>query len=128
MSLNTANKIFLCVGLIDLVGLFVWLGVALHLAYTRMDVMLNHLKNSPAVTIRAHFKSGGPWGKLFLLGGIMGAVTTPGIYLRDGGVNIEEIKSFPTHLKRKLVILQWAGWVLLTLTFGLWAAVTLGLI
>ena len=128
MSLNTANKIFLCVGLIDLVGLFVWLGVALHLAYTRMDVMLNHLKNSPAVTIRAHFKSGGPWGKLFLLGGIMGAVTTPGIYLRDGGVNIEEIKSFPTHLKRKLVILQWAGWVLLTLMFGLWAAVTLGLI
>lgn len=128
MSLNTANKIFLCVGLIDLVGLFVWLGVALHLAYTRMDVMLNHLKNSPAVTIRAHFKSGGPWGKLFLLGGIMGAVTTPGIYLRDGGVNIEEIKSFPTHLKRKLVILQWAGWVLLTLMFGLWAVVTLGLI
>ena len=128
MSLNTANKIFLCVGLIDLVGLFVWLGVALHLAYTRMDVMLNHLKNSPAVTIRAHFKSGGPWGKLFLLGGIMGAVTTPGIYLRDGGVNIEEIKSFPTHLKRKLVILQWAGWVLLTLMFGLWAVVTLDLV
>lgn len=128
MSLNTANKIFLCVGLIDLVGLFVWLGVALHLAYTRMDVMLNHLKNSPAVTIRAHFKSGGPWGKLFLLGGIMGAVTTPGIYLRDGGVNIEEIKSFPTHLKRKLVILQWAGWVLLTLMFGLWAVVTLNLV
>ena len=128
MSLNTANKIFLCVGLIDLVGLFVWLGVALHLAYTRMDVMLNHLKNSPAVTIRAHFKSGGPWGKLFLLGGIMSAVTTPGIYLRDGGVNIEEIRNFPTHLKRKLVILQWAGWVLLTLTFGLWAAVTLDLI
>ena len=104
MSLNTANKIFLCVGLIDLVGLFVWLGVALHLAYTRMDVMLNHLKNSPAVTIRVPFKSGGPWGKLFLLGGIMSAVTTPGIYLRDGGVNIEEIRNFPTHLKRKLVI------------------------
>ena len=128
MSLNTANKIFLCVGLIDLVGLFVWLGVALHLAYTRMDVMLNHLKNSPAVTIRAHFKSGGPWGKLFLLGGIMSAVTTPGIYLRDGGVNIEEIRNFPTHLKRKLVILQWAGWVLLTLMFGLWAVVTLDLV
>jgi hypothetical protein len=128
MSLNTANKIFLCVGLINLVGLFVWLGVALHLAYTKMDIMLIHLKNSPAVTIRVPFKSGGPRGKLFLLGGIMSAVTTPGIYLRDGGVNIEEIKSFPTHLKRKLVILQWAGWVLLTLMFGLWAAVTLDLI
>lgn len=64
MSLNTANKIFLCVGLIDLVGLFVWLGVALHLAYTKMDIMLIHLKNSPAVTIRVPFKSGGPWGEI----------------------------------------------------------------
>jgi len=58
----------------------------------------------------------------------MSAVTTPGIYLRDGGVNIEEIRNFPTHLKRKLVILQWAGWALLTLMFGLWAVVTLGLV
>ena len=104
MSLTTADKIFLCVGLIDIGGLLVWLGVALHLAYTKMDIMLIHLKNSPAVTIRVPFKSGGPWGKLFLLGGIMSAVTTPGIYLRDGGVNIEEIRNFPTHLKRKLVI------------------------
>lgn len=45
MSLNTANKIFLCVGLIDLVGLLVWLGVALHIAYTKTDIMLIHLKN-----------------------------------------------------------------------------------
>ena len=128
MSLTTADKIFLCVGLIDIGGLLVWLGVALHLAYTKMDIMLIHLKNSPAVTIRVPFKSGGPWGKLFLLGGIMSAVTTPGISLRDGGVNIEEIRNFPTHLKRKLVILQWAGWALLTLMFGLWAVVTLGLV
>ena len=128
MSLNTANKIFLCVGLIDLVGLLVWLGVALHIAYTKTDIMLIHLKNSPALTIRAPFKSGGPWGKLFLLGGIMGAVTTPGIYLRDGGVNIEEIKSFPTHLKRKLVILQWASWILLLVMCGIAAVAEFGLI
>ena len=29
MSLTTADKIFLCVGLIDIGGLLVWLGVAL---------------------------------------------------------------------------------------------------
>ena len=128
MSLTTADKIFLCVGLIDIGGLLVWLGVALHIAYTKTDIMLIHLKNSPAVTIRAPFKSGGPWGKLFLLGGIMGAVTTPGIYLRDGGVNIEEIKSFPTHLKRKLVILQWASWVLLLVMCGIAAVAEFDLV
>jgi hypothetical protein len=37
MSLGTADKIMLCVGLIDFAGIFVWLGVALHLAYTKME-------------------------------------------------------------------------------------------
>jgi len=44
MSLNTAEKIYLCVALIDFGGIFIWLGVALHLAYTKMDLMLGYLK------------------------------------------------------------------------------------
>ena len=55
MSLNTADKIFLCVALIDFGGMFVWIGIALHLAYTKMGRMLNHLKNCPTATIRASF-------------------------------------------------------------------------
>jgi hypothetical protein len=128
VSLATSDKIFLCIGLIDLGGLFIVLGVALHLAYTKMDLMLNHLKNCPAVMIRAPFKNGGPWGRLFLLGGIMGVVTTPRIYLRDGGASAEDLKSFPAHLKRKLTILQRATWGFLFVMFGLAAVTKLGLI
>jgi hypothetical protein len=53
MSVSTADKVFLCLGLIDFGGIFVWIGIALHLAYTKMDLMLAHLKHCPAVMIRA---------------------------------------------------------------------------
>ena len=77
MSLGTADKIMLCVGLIGFGGVFLWIGIALHLAYTKMDLMLDHLKSCPAVTIRAPFKNGGPGGRLFVLGAIMGLMTVP---------------------------------------------------
>lgn len=125
MSLSTGDTIFLVIGLIDFVGAFISIGISLHLAYTKMDVMLNHLQNCPAVMIRAPFRNGGPWGNMFLLGVIMGVMTTPRLYLRDGGACAEDLKNFPVDLKRKLIALQWAGWGLLLVMFGLVAAAEL---
>ncbi len=59
MSVSVAQKIFLCISIIGFSGLLIFLGVALHLAYTRMDVMLDHLKNCPSIMVRAPFKNGG---------------------------------------------------------------------
>jgi hypothetical protein len=128
MSVSTANKFILWVGLIGFGGVFAFLGIALHLAYTKMDMMLDHLKNCPAVMIRAPFKNGGPGGRLFVLGAIMGLMTVPRLYLRDGGASAEDLKSFPADLKRKLIILHWAGWVPLLVVFGMVAVVKLGFI
>lgn len=72
MSFNTAEKIYLCVALIDFGGLIICLGIGLHLAYTKLDLMLGYLKNCPAVTNRAFLANGGPSGRLFVLGGITG--------------------------------------------------------
>ncbi|MEB0046408.1 MULTISPECIES: hypothetical protein [unclassified Pseudomonas] len=105
---------FLCVGLINFAGIFVWIGVCLHLAYTRMDEMLEHLKNCSTVMARAPLRHGGPWGKLLLIGGISGIVTFPGIYLKHGGVSPEDLNNFPSPLKRKLAVLQWIGIMLLS--------------
>ena len=128
MSLSTAEKIFLCVALIDFGSIFVWIGIALHLSYTKMDLMLAHLKNCPAVMIRAPFKDGGPSGRLFVQGAIMGLMTTPRLYLRDGGASAEDLKNFPADLKRKLIILQWTSWIILLVMFGLFAVDEFGLI
>ncbi|MFI8482533.1 hypothetical protein ACIGCM_18355 [Pseudomonas sp. NPDC078700] len=109
MSLNTADKVFLAVGLIDFAGIFICLGVALHMAYTKMDLMLVHLKNCSAVMAHAPLRHGGPWGKLLLVGWIAGAVTFPKYYLKHGGVSIEDLNGFPAQLKRKLVAMKWAS-------------------
>ena len=109
---NTARLLgYLCGA--DILGLFILLGVALHLAYTRMDTMLSHLKNCPAVMVREPFKNGGPWGRLFLLSGIIGVITAPNIYLRDGGASAEDLINFPAPLKRRLILIKRGAWGLL---------------
>ncbi|MHC8353757.1 hypothetical protein ACYZTL_00490 [Pseudomonas sp. LB3P81] len=128
MSLSSGDTIFLVIGLIDFVGAFISIGISLHLAYTKMDVMLNHLQNCPAVMIRAPLRNAGAWGNMLLLGAIMGVMTTPQIYLRDGGANAEDLKNFPASLKRKLIILQWTGWGLLLVMLGLFAVIKLELV
>ena len=128
MSLSSGDTIVLVIGLIYFVGAFISIGISLHLAYTKMDVMLNHLQNCPAVMIRAPLRNAGPWGNMLLLSAIMGVMTTPKIYLRDGGANAEDLKNFPADLKQKLIVLQWTGWGLLLVMFGLFVAIKLELV
>ena len=65
---------------------------------------------------------------MFILGAIMGVMTTARLYLRDGGACIEDLQSFPVSLKRKLVILECTGWALLLAMVGLIATAELELI
>lgn len=118
MSVSVAQKIFLCISIIGFSGLLIFLGVALHLAYTRMDMMLDHLKNCPSIMLRAQFKNGGAWGRLFVLAAIMGVMTMPNVYLRDGGASVKDLQSFPGNLRRKLIILHWSGVFLLLYCLG----------
>ncbi|QOQ76316.1 hypothetical protein IMF22_04360 [Pseudomonas poae] len=126
MSSSIIDHVLLVIGIADIVGLMVWIGVCLHLAYTKMDVMLEHLKNSPAITAWAPMRQGGPWGKLLLIGGISGLVTFPGPQLKTGQLNAEDLANFPVDLKRKLIRLYWGviGLLLIMVTFGL--AIQLG--
>ncbi|MEB0044837.1 MULTISPECIES: hypothetical protein [unclassified Pseudomonas] len=117
MTVSTADYIFLSIALINFGGMLIWIGVCLHLAYTRMDEMLERLKNCSAIMRRAPLRYAGPWGKLLLVGGISGIVTFPGIYLKHGGVSVEDLSNFPVSLKRKFAVLQWAAMVLLTIMF-----------
>ncbi|MCU0121764.1 hypothetical protein N8H74_26180 [Pseudomonas sp. B2M1-30] len=120
MSLNVVDTVLLSIAVIDLAGLLVWIGVCLHLGYTKMDLMLEHLKNCQAIMTRAPLRHGGPWGKLLLVGGISGIVTFPKFYLKRGELSSEDLASFPAALKRKLAVLQWSviGLLLVMICFG----------
>ena len=115
MSASSTDTIFLSVALIEFGAIFIWIGVCLHLAYTQMDEILERLKNCSAIMRRKPLRYAGPWGKLLLIGGISGIVTFPGIYLKHGGVSIDDLNKFPAPLRRKLAVLQWVSIVLLVL-------------
>ncbi|MCP1488718.1 hypothetical protein J3D48_005031 [Pseudomonas fluorescens] len=119
--MNVVDKVLLSIAIVDLAGQILWIGVCLHLAYTKMDLMLEHLKNCSAITARAPLRHGGPWGKLLLVGGISGIVTFPLFYLKRGELSSEDLANFPASLKRKLVMLQWSviSLLLVMISFGI---------
>ncbi|MEB0043728.1 MULTISPECIES: hypothetical protein [unclassified Pseudomonas] len=128
MSLGTADKIFLGVTLVDFAGIFVCYGFGLRLAYTKMDLMLAHLSNCPAIKIRAFLINTGPWGRMHVLAVITGLMVTPKIFLRDGGASAEDLNNFPDDIKRKLTMLFWANGGLLLVMLGLFLVIKVGLV
>ena len=108
MTISIPDGIFLTLGLLTFIGIFICVGMALHVAYTKIDVMLKHLKNSSAVMVQAPLRQGGPWGKLLLIGWIAGVVTFSEHYLKHDGVSVEDLNNFPVTLKRRLIVLKWA--------------------
>jgi hypothetical protein len=126
MSVSTADELILGIILIDFVGIFASLGIGLHLSYSKMDLMLSHLKNCPIIMARTPLKDGGPGGRLLLLGSIMGLLAKPGIALRDGGASAADIKTFPVDIKRKLILIHRINFWLLLVMFGMVAIIKLG--
>lgn len=126
MSKHTADIIYLCISLGSFTGLLICIGVGLFFAYTKMDLMLSHLKNCPAITIRIFLMDTGPSGRLHLLGAITGLIIWPRLYLRDGGACADDLKRFPANLKRKLITLHWATCVFFSILLILYVFVELG--
>lgn len=102
---------YLC-GLV-LVCMLMWILVALHMAYTRIDRILECFKNSSSVLTLASLREGGAWGNLLLIGGVSGLVTFSGFYVKRGGVSIDDVKRVPKSLKRDLVVLHCSVLVLI---------------
>lgn len=128
MSVSTGENGYLYISLIGFVGVFTCIGIALYLAYNRVELMLSHLKNCPTITIRAFLLHAGPWGRLHLLGAIMGLMTMPRVHLRDGGASAEDLKNFPADLRLQLVMLHWTSGFLLLVMIGMGIVAKLGLV
>lgn len=113
MTVNLADQVFLVLGLSIFGGAFFCIGISLHMAYTKMDLMLEHLKNCSIVRTHSPLKYGGPWGKLMLIGWIAGLFTFPEYYLKRGEASAEDLNDFPKHLRKKLVMLKMASFFLI---------------
>lgn len=106
--------VFGLLGGILVIGAIIWLIIALRIAYTHLELMLKHLENSSTVTTLTQLKQGSLWGRVLLVGSISSVLTFPDFYIKRGRASAEDISLFPTLLKRKLVVLQWGGIVIIS--------------
>lgn len=107
--MNTAELIVGGLCGVVIISMIIWMGIALYIANTKMDLILEHLKNSSAGTRLAALKHGGAWGKLLLVGGASGLVTFANFYTRRGTLSTQDVSSFPVPLKKNLVLMQWSA-------------------
>lgn len=96
-----------------MIGQFVCIGVALYLSYTKGDFMSLHFKTIPSILKFGIHHRSSLRGRVHLIASISGVLTFPGFYIKRGLATAEEINSFPTPLKRKLVMMQWCFIVLM---------------
>ncbi|MCH4872383.1 MULTISPECIES: hypothetical protein [Pseudomonas] len=106
--------VFGLLGGILVIGAIIWIVIALRIAYTHLNLMLKHLENSSTVTTLTQLKQGSLWGRVLLVGSISSVLTFPDFYIKRGRASAEDISLFPTLLKRKLVVLQWGGIVIMS--------------
>jgi hypothetical protein len=105
--MTTAELVVGSLSCFVVVGLFICITFALYLGHTQGDQMSKYFKNSTSNMTSATQRYSGPYGKLQLVGGVSFVVTFPRFFLKHGILNAEDVKSFPLHLRRKLVALQW---------------------
>ncbi|CAI8935282.1 hypothetical protein EMIT0P218_40190 [Pseudomonas sp. IT-P218] len=58
-----------------------------------------------------------------VVGGISGFVTFPDFYIKRGRISADDIRSLPSSLRFRLIVLQWSVIVLLLIMFCLAAMV-----
>lgn len=58
-----------------------------------------------------------------VVGGISGFVTFPDFYIERGRISADDIRSLPSSLRCRLIVLQWSAIVLLLIMFCLAALV-----
>jgi hypothetical protein len=117
---STEQIIFYWAWVVVIIGMCLWVGAALRLAHTKIDVMMGHLKQCSAIKVRAPLRHGGPFGNVLLVATVSWIVTLPGYYLKRGGLSEEDLKSFPISFKRRLAVMQWAGVALWAAAIALW--------
>jgi hypothetical protein len=103
-------SVFLCMS--------VWCGVALYMAYKKIEMLLHLFPKSVGVKTLTPLRHAGIWGKLMLIGGITGYVAFPRLYLKNGQLSSEDLQAIPNSLRLKLAIMHW---LLVTLVLAMLA-------
>lgn len=100
--------------------MFIWLVVALYMAYFDIDVIFEHMKNSSAITSLTFLRDAGPSGRLRMISNIADHIRSPRKGIEKGSISAEDIENLPAPIKRKLIILGRSAFPLLGTLIFLW--------
>lgn len=106
MSLSTVKDTFMVIVIINFAALILLNAVSLYIARTKIELILNSLKNSSISLSLMMLWDGGLWGRIYMMGEVFGILRNPEIYIYQGKLNAEDIKNFPPDLKRMLLALH----------------------
>jgi len=101
--MTLGKDIFLYLGCALFLAMFIWLGIALRIAYTRMDELLAYFENSSFISSKAWYRDAGPRYRLLLFGAMAGCATFNAYQIRHGIISAEDIKNLPQPVRRMLV-------------------------
>lgn len=108
MAISGSEKILLTVSLLNTAGIFIHIGISYYFAHSKMELMLSHLKNCPAVMLRTPSLKLGYSGKMYVFIAITAVLAMPRRLVRIGSASAEDIDNFPADLKRKIIMLYWS--------------------
>ena len=106
MSLSTVKDTFMVIVIINFAALILLNAVSLYIARTKIELILNSLKNSSISLSLMMLWDGGLWGRIYMMGEVFGILRNPEIYIYQGKLNAKDIKNFPPDLKRMLLALH----------------------
>jgi hypothetical protein len=112
VAISSNEKVLLAVALLNTAGIFIHIGISYYFAYSKMEVMLFHLRNCPAVTHRVPSLKLGASGRMYVFIAITAVLAMPRRLVRIGSASAEDIENFPLDLKRKIIMLYWSCFAL----------------
>lgn len=102
---------------VTFLGMFTLIGYYFYLGYTRMDSILEAVKNCSLINRYRFYLFMGPWGKMMMVAGVGNCLLFSNYLIKHGALDKGDIENFPEPLKGRLLMLQYIGWVLLASLF-----------
>ncbi|AIS13208.1 hypothetical protein [Pseudomonas chlororaphis] len=116
-NVSTADIVLASLGGVTFFGMIIVMGYYIYLAYTRMDSILDAVKNCSLINRYRFYLLMGPWGKMVMVGGVASCLLFSRYLIKHGELNGDDIDNFPEPLKSRLLMSQYISWVLLVSLF-----------
>ncbi len=103
--MSTPYLIHACIGAIILLGMLIWLAIALYIAKTRTTELADYFPNSPLIKLNTPSKHDIIIKYFRYIGTLAACVTFPSGHVDRAEINDQDLQNLPPHIKRLLKIL-----------------------